>query len=263
MIAPYLNSRILIIVIVFLMSLISCKPDREITLWLIGDSTMADYANYGEEYMTERYPQTGWGQMLHHFTMADSLKLVYPIDADSVVIDNRARGGRSTRSFFEEGRWSQVYHLLSPGDWVLIQFGHNDSSPDKVDRYTTISGYKEYLRLYVNQTREQGATPVFITSVCRNYPWVEDQLQNSHGEYPAAMREVADELNVFLIDLTVLSAEHFSQMGREYVTNNYFMNLPAGKFEAYPDGMTDNTHFQPEGAMQVARLVFEGLKELK
>lgn len=241
----------------------SCTSEKSFTLWLIGDSTMADYANYGEDYMKERYPQMGWGQAMHYFTVGDSLKTVSVWDADSVIIENHARGGRSTRSFFEEGRWSKVYNSLQSGDWVLIQFGHNDASESKVGRYVDLPGYKEFLRLYVNQTRQKGATPVLITPVCRNYPWENDQLQSSHGAYPDAMREVAEELNVHLIDLTLLSASHFTKMGREYVTNQYFMNLPAGKYEAYPDGQTDNTHFQPEGAKEVAGLVFQGLKNLE
>jgi lysophospholipase L1-like esterase len=241
----------------------SCKREKIITIWLIGDSTMADYASYEEDYMSRRYPQMGWGMMFHHFTIKDSLKLITAMNADSAVIDNRARGGRSTRSFFEEGRWDKVYSAVQPGDWVLIQFGHNDSWPDRPDRYVGIPGYKEFLRLYVSQVRQKDAIPVLITPVSRNNPWVNGQLQNSHGEYPDAMREVADELDVYLIDLSRLSAEHFTQMGREYVTYQYFMNLPVGKFEAYPEGREDNTHFQPEGAMEVSRLVYQGLKELE
>lgn len=248
---------------VALLMLSSCTQRKDITVWLIGDSTMADYANYGEDYMKERYPQTGWGQALHHFMHHDSLDLIPAMQADSVIINNKAMGGRSTRSFFEEGRWASVYSELESGDWVLIQFGHNDASKSKTERYVDIPGYKEFLRYYITQTREKGATPVLITSVCRNYPWENGQLQSSHGAYPDAMKEVADELDVYLVDLTALSAEFFSQKGREYITYNYFMNLPAEKYEAYPEGMTDNTHFQPEGAMEVARLVFSGLKKLE
>ena len=229
----------------------------------MGDSTMTDYANYGEDYMTERYPQMGWGQSLPQFLVPDSLKNISIFDVDSIKLVNKARGGRSTRSFFEEGRWAEIYNQLQPGDFVIIQFGHNDASVSKQERYVSLPGYKEFLRLYVNQTRQKCATPILITSVCRNYPWEDNKLGNSHGDYPQAMKDVAQEMDVYLIDLTEISANHFTQMGREYVTANYFMNLPAGKFVAYPDGLKDNTHFQPEGAEAVARLVYEGLKNLK
>ncbi len=241
----------------------SCEGTKNINIWLIGDSTMADYANYGEDYLKERYPQTGWGQEFVEFMVSDSLKEIPAMKAAQVQVQNRARGGRSTRSFFEEGRWAEVYGQLKPGDWVLMQFGHNDASESKLERYVSLPGYKEFLRLYVNQSRQKGAIPVLITSVCRNYPWVNDSLQSSHGNYPQAMTEVAQELGVHLIDLTELSRALFTKMGRDYVSAKYFMNLPPGKYQAYPEGLSDNTHFQPEGAREVARLVYQGLKELK
>ncbi|MBW6497164.1 MAG: rhamnogalacturonan acetylesterase [Bacteroidales bacterium] len=254
---------IYIFMLVFL-AMFSCQESpRVATLWMIGDSTMTDYANYGEDYMKERYPQTGWGQALPEFLVPDSLKTVGIFGVDSIILQNKARGGRSSRSFFEEGRWREICGQLKPGDFVIIQFGHNDASESKGERYVSLPGYKEFLRLYVNQSREKGAVPILITSVCRNYPWENEVLGNSHGDYPQAMREVAKEMNVHLVDLTELSANHFTEKGRDYVTENYFMNLPPRKFEAYPEGLSDNTHFQPEGALEVARLVFEGLKGLK
>lgn len=245
------------------LTMLSCQEPRVATLWMIGDSTMADYANYGEDYMRQRYPMTGWGQALPAFLVTDSLAALPLFQVDSIRLENKARGGRSSRSFFEEGRWREVFDQLKPGDFVIIQFGHNDASVSKGERYVSLPGYKEFLRLYVSQARQKGATPILITSVCRNYPWEDGVLGNSHGDYPQAMREVAEEMGVFLIDLTEISAAYFTSMSREYVTEHFFMNLPAGTFEAYPEGLTDNTHFQPEGAREVARLVFEGLKSLK
>lgn len=184
------------------------------------------------------------------------------IKSDSVVVVDKARGGRSTRTFFEEGRWAEVYKALQKNDVVIMQFGHNDAAENKPERYTNVPAYKEYLRLYVNQTRQKGALPILLTSVNRNYPWKDGKLSNVHGDYPQAVKEVAKELQVPLIDLTQLSIDAFTAKGQEYVTSNYFMNLPAGKYEAYPDGQKDNTHFQPEGAKAVAQLVFDGMKTL-
>lgn len=233
-----------------------------VTIYLIGDSTVADYTLY-EDYKTDRYPVTGWGQVFQPFMRSDSLfKVKNIIKGDSVVVDDRAKGGRSTRTFFQEGRWRKIYEKLNEGDVVMMQFGHNDGAKNKPGRYVNIEGYKEFLRLYVNQTREKGAIPVILTPVARNYPWKNGQLTNVHGEYPQAAIDIARELDVHLIDLNRLSMEHFTKVGKDYVTEHYFMNLSAGKYEAYPDGESDNTHFQPEGAREVARLVFKGMQGL-
>lgn len=235
---------------------------KTITIWLIGDSTVADYSKYNN-YKTERLPITGWGQVFQQYMSGSNLnQLQHFLKADSVIVNNRAVGGRSTRTFFQEGRWREVYELLQPGDFVLMQFGHNDASETKTERYVNTQGYKEFLRLFIAQTKEKNAIPILLTPVARNYPWENDILNNVHGEYPKNMKEIASETNIELIDLNQLSMQFFTSKGREFVTANYFMNLPAGKFEAYPDGQKDNTHFQPEGANEIAKLVFSGLKEL-
>ncbi|KEO72645.1 rhamnogalacturonan acetylesterase [Anditalea andensis] len=236
--------------------------NKVITFFLIGDSTMADYPSYDEDYMGKRYPMTGWGQVFPQM-VSENLWDLNIINKDSIKVDNRARGGRSTRTFFEEGRWSAVYKALKPGDMVLIQFGHNDAAESKPERYVSVEGYKEYLRLFISQTYDKGAKPVLITPVNRNYPWKDSKLLNSHEAYHLAATEIAEETGVILIDLTQLSLELFTEKGQDYVTQNYFMNLPPGKYGAYPDGLEDNTHFQPEGAAAVADLVIEALKSIR
>ncbi|MCU0459495.1 MAG: glycosyl hydrolase family 28 protein [Bacteroidales bacterium] len=232
-------------------------------IWLIGDSTVADYS-LEKDYKSKRYPIMGWGQVFQSFMASDSLRLIrHLVRSDSALVDDRARGGRSTRSFFEEGLWADVYHRLRPGDIVFIQFGHNDASVNKGERYTSLPGYREFLRLYVSQSRGKGAIPILVTPVARNYPWKDGMLGNTHGDYPTAMQEVAEETGTYLIDLNTLSREYFSRKGRDYVSMTYFMNLPPGLYEAYPDGISDNTHFQPAGATALAQLVFSAMKELK
>jgi lysophospholipase L1-like esterase len=234
-----------------------------VKVYLIGDSTMADYT-LDANYRTKRFPITGWGQVFQTFMSSDSLAKVRNLmKADSAVVVDKARGGRSTRTFFEEGRWSEVYKSLEPNDRVVIQFGHNDAAKDKLERYVNVEGYKEYLRLFVNQAREKGAVPILLTPVNRNYPWADGKLSNVHGEYPAAVKQVAKELNVQLIDLTQLSIDFFTSKGQEYVTSHYFMNFAAGLYEGYPNGGKDNTHFQPEGAVEVARMVFQAMSGLR
>ncbi|MBO9200549.1 MULTISPECIES: rhamnogalacturonan acetylesterase [Niastella] len=201
---------------------------RIVKVYLIGDSTVADYS-LEKDFETKRYPVTGWGQVFQPFLKAGNLKkLNFIIKGDSALVDDRAKGGRSTRTFFEEGRWAAVYQSLQKDDLVRMQFGHNDGAVDKPERYVNIPGYKEYLRLFVDQTREKGAIPVLLTPVARNYPWKDGKLSNVHGEYPEAVKTVADE-----------------------------------KHALFLSGRTkDNTHFQPEGATAVAGLVYEAMTQL-
>lgn len=252
----------LIMILTVLMTGASSSKSRIVKIFLVGDSTMANY-RLEKDYMEKRYPVTGWGQVFQPFFVKDSLSQVAGlIEADSVLVDDRAKGGRSTRTFFQEGRWRQIYDELQPGDLVIIQFGHNDNAPDKPERAVNLEGYKEFLRLFILQTRQKAGIPILLTPVNRNYPWDEGVLKNVHGDYPQAVKDIAMELNVLLIDLTTLSCESFTQKGKEYVSEKYFMNLPAGVYQAYPEGQKDNTHFQPEGAFEVARLVFNAMKKL-
>lgn len=261
--------KILTVAVVILLAMVMWSfmgKQKVTTVYLIGDSTMADYSdNYdpGKDYYESRYPMTGWGQVFQAFMSSDSLAQVRQlIKTDSVVVDDRARGGRSTRTFFQEGRWRSVYESLQPGDLVLMQFGHNDAAEKKTERYVNVEGYKEFLRLYVLQTRQKEAIPIILTPVNRNYPWDGDQMSSCHGEYELAAESIAEEMDVMLIDLTQRSIDQFVKVGRDYATTNYFMNIPAEKYQAYPDGLSDNTHFQPEGAVAVAQCVFDGMKEL-
>ena len=208
--------------------------------------------------MKTRYPVTGWGQVLQPFLVSDSLrKIKNIIKTDSVFVNDRARGGRSTRTFFQEGRWRSVYENLKKDDIVIMQFGHNDAAKDRTERYVNIEGYKEFLRLFVRQTREKKAIPIILTPVARNYPWKNGILYDVHGDYDKAPKAVATEMNVMLIDLNKKSREFFTKKGKDYVTNNYFMNIPSGIYEAYPKGQHDNTHFQPKVLLRLLGLYFK------
>lgn len=266
------NHIILFLVAAFLLS--SCqsqnavsktKSDKKVTrIFLIGDSTMADYTgNYepGKDYLKVRYPITGWGQVFQPFFVKDSLRGLMSLK-DSVTIIDRAHGGRSTRTFFQEGRWRYVYENLKPGDYVMMQFGHNDGSEKHTERYVNIEGYKEFLRLFVTQTIQKGGKPIIITPVARNFPWKDGKLENIHGEYWKAPIDIAKEMNVPYIDLNKISMGFFTKKGQDYVSSHYFMNLPEGVYEAYPKGNKDNTHFQQEGAKVVAQMVFTEFKNI-
>ena len=248
-----------------LIALQACNslPQNHTThLYIASDSTATDYSTE-PDYMAKRHPQMGWGQVFQPLFTAESLPRLKNLHvAKTVKVEPKAKGGRSTRSFFEEGRWREIYDALQPSDLVLIQFGHNDQSKDKVERYTPIDGYKQYLRMYVENVRAKKARPILMTSVSRNNRWEDGKLQNTHGDYPQAVKDLAAEMKVDLIDLNQLSMDLFNAKGQEYVSEKYFMNLPEGKFEGYPKGQKDNTHFQPEGAEAVAKLVFEALTKL-
>lgn len=245
------------IILTSCLSMVFAQNNKTTSVYLIGDSTVADYTgDYepGKDYMKSRYPVAGWGQEFQPFFSTDKTK--------NFVVKDKARGGRSTRTFFQEGRWREVYENLQPNDWVLIQFGHNDAAENKPERAVNIEGYKEFLRLYVAQTLQKKAFPIILSPVARNYPWKDGQLQNVHGEYPKAAAEIAKEMNIPFIDLNTISMNFFSEKGQKLVSEKYFMNLPANVYEAYPNGEKDNTHFQIEGAKVVAELVFNAFKDV-
>src|SRR5436309_7780525 len=156
---------------------------RTLTIFLAGDSTMA-------QKLPEKRPETGWGEMLGEF-----------FRDGRVIIDNRAQNGRSTRTFISEGRWQAIVDTLRPGDYVFIQFGHNDESKEKTDRYTPPADYRNNLIRFVSEVRAKKATPVLLTPVRRRRFDRDGRLQDTHGEYPDIVRRVATEYRVVLIDM--------------------------------------------------------------
>lgn len=217
---------------------------KKTTVYLIGDSTVSDYES-------ARAPLSGWGMPFRYFF-------------DSTVrIDNHARGGRSTRTFLGENRWQPIVEQLTEGDYVLIQFGHNDEAREEKykDRYTPVPDYKTNLAKFITEARAKKAVPVLITPVSR-LRFKEGMQQETHTEYTAAMYEVANRENVPLIDLDKKSRELYQQMGPEHA-KLLFMQLEPDEHPVYPEGQKDNTHFNEYGARCIAQLVLAGLKENK
>jgi len=217
------------------------------TIFLIGDSTVTNYRE-------SAYPMAGWGQVLQHY-----------INSSEFVIDNRAIGGRSSRSFIEEGRWGSVKSAMVAGDFVFIQFGHNDRDFSKAERYTPPADYKTYLKQYVNETRALGGIPVLVTPMVLN-AWRNGALRNvfteSGAEYVQRMKEVANELNCPLIDLNQKSYNFISTIGADYATRFIYNTYVAGEYPNYPNGLNDYTHFQEMGALKMADYVVEGIRSL-
>jgi len=232
------------IVIVLALFAFALPQKKKVTLYMIGDSTMC-------EYDAKRAPLTGWGMPFKDYF--DS----------SVIIDNRARGGRSTRTFISENRWQPIADSLNEGDYVLIQFGHNDEAKEEKykDRYTPVPDYKNNLIKFITETRAKKAIPVLITPVSRLRFDKDGKQEETHAEYTAACYEVAKQYNVPLIDLDKKSRQLFQQLGPENA-RLLFMQLEPGENPSYPDGQKDNTHFNAYGARRIAELVLQQIQEL-
>lgn len=208
-------------------------PARRIPTWfLCGDSTMADYA-------PDRAPMTGWGQ---------ALSLLAPLDA---VVNNCAVNGRSSKSFVAEKRLNFIELCLRPGDRLLIQFSHNDEKPDRERATTPRETYPEYLSMFIDAARRQGAEPVLITPLPRRRFGEDGRLQPTHGDYPAAMRDLAWQRGVKLVDLGGAAARIVEEMGPEASKTLYCHVAPG--HPNYPDGTQDDTHLSFDGAVTFAR----------
>ncbi len=215
-------------------------PQKKTIVYLIGDSTIANKE-------IRAFPEHGWGMPFAHFF--DS----------TVVVDNRAKNGRSTRTFREEGLWQPVLNNLQAGDYVFIQFGHNDEVETKKS-YTTKEQFRANLVRYVAETKAKGATPVLLTPVARRKFDAAGRVQGTHDVYAAIVRETAQSLGVALIDLDTKSQQLIQQLGLE-ASKHLFNHLNAGEHPNYPDGKTDDTHFSELGARKMAQLVLASVRE--
>ena len=214
------------------------RPDRRVPTWfLCGDSTMADY-------VPERAPMTGWGQMLGALL------------PENIFVENCAVCGRSSKSFVAEKRLNFIELCLRKGDKLIISFSHNDEKPDP-DRATTPRiTYPEYLGMYIDAARRQGAEPILVTPIARRHFDENGVLKATHGAYPDAMRDTAAYRGVRLVELEGATMELFQREGVEG-TKEIFCHVPTGH-PHYPNGLSDDSHLQQKGAIRVAAL-FLGL----
>jgi lysophospholipase L1-like esterase len=215
---------------------------QPVTIFLAGDSTMA-------AKQPEKRPETGWGEMLgQHFKVG------------SIRIENRAANGRSTKTFISEGKWQSIIDALRKGDYVFIQFGHNDSSKDKGERYTPPEDYRRNLVRFVGEVKARGGYPILLTPVMRRRFDKDGKFYDTHGEYPDIVRSVAREQHVSLIDMHRKSETVIIRYGVEG-SRKLFLQLKSGENANYPNGVDDNTHFSPLGAEEMAEIAVEGLRE--
>ena len=231
--------------ILILILVLASSSYGNITIAMIGDSTMANKPDPNTN------PERGWGQLLNIFFN------------ENVTVKNFAVNGRSTKSFIDEARWDAVLKELKPGDYVFIQFGHNDQKNKDPKRYTNpYTGYRRNLVKYVNDTRAKGGIPILFSSIVRRNFNEYGVLEDTHGVYPFIVRDVAEKLNVPFVDLQLKSEDLVLSLGLEK-SKELYMWIEPGKYKMYPNGKQDNTHFTEKGAIEMARLAVEGLKENK
>jgi len=234
--------KILPIISIILMTSFALPP-KKITIWMIGDSTMAIKD-------PKAFPETGWGMPFVQFW-------------DSTVrVDNRAKNGRSSKSFTAEGLWKPVIGNMSEGDYLIIQFGHNDESKDKGERYSAPEEFKANLTSYITQAKSKKAIPILITPVGRRKFDETGKVRDTHLGYSDLVKQVAKEQNTLLIDLDKKSQELLQQFGKEN-SKWLFLQLNPGEHPNYPEGRNDNTHFNELGARLVAQLVLKEIREMK
>jgi lysophospholipase L1-like esterase len=211
---------------------------------IASDSTAA---NYG----ASQYPQMGWGMVLK-----------CSLDP-TVQVVNLARGGRSTKTFVEEGLWDQLIAQLQPGDTVLIQFGHNDADTKKIVRFTDPNGaYDVNLRRFVADVRAKSATPVLVTPIAR-WLWENGEPKDAHAAYAATIHRVAADLKVPLVDLDGDMMAALKARGQMASRRLYLQYEPYDHVARYPEGIKDDTHINEQGARLGAALVATRLAKLK
>lgn len=216
--------------------------ERKTTIFIAGDSTAQTYKVEKDGLIK------GWGQMLPKF-----------LDND-VVVANHAMGGRSTKSFIAEGRWDSLISRVQPGDFVMIQFGHNDAST-KPERHASYADYRKNLIKFITDVQARKATPILLTSVVmRTFVkgnLVDDRLKG----YPVIMRQLAREMNVPLIDINQKTHDFITMLG-DSASIPYYRHVKPGEDPTKPDGLIDDTHMMEKGATNVAKFVAEGLVDL-
>ena len=212
------------------------------TLFLVGDSTCAN------KKLDKENPERGWGQLFQALV------------SNPLKVENHAVNGRSTKSFREERRWQQVCERLREGDYVFIQFGHNDQKQNDSTRYSSPERYAENLRRYVREVRERGARPILLTPIVRR-KWVDGELVPTHTAYSDQMRRIAHEEQVPWIDMEHLTHEWVVGLGDEE-SKRYYMWVEPGTCPLHPDGKIDDTHLNVRGAHVVARMVARELMTL-
>lgn len=233
-------NRWLILLLILAGTAFASPPKKKIKIFIAGDST----ASIKE---TKAYPETGWG-----------MPFVYFWDS-SVTVVNRAKNGRSTKTFINEGLWKSIYDEAGDGDYIFIQFGHNDEVPTKKS-YTTEDEFRNNLVKYIKVSKTKKSIPVLLTPVARRKFDSTGRITGTHDVYSQIVRDVAALEKVTLIDLDKKSQALYQQFGPEN-SKLLFLQLRPGEHPNYPEGKDDNTHFNELGARLIAQLILKEIKE--
>lgn len=250
------------VLLLCVLSLSAYKKNEKITIFMIGDSTMANKDISGGKM------ERGWGMMLKNFFTED------------VIVDNHALNGRSSKSFISEGHWQKVVEKIKPGDYVFIQFGHNDEKDDPKRHTDPGTTFDENLRKFVKETRMRGGIPVLFNSVVRRIftnsttavadddtrsnssaDLVEgDTLVDTHGDYLLSPRNVARELDVPFVDANKITHDLEQGLGPDKSKKLHMWYLP-NEVPSLPKGRQDNTHYNVYGAYVVAGLLADAVSD--
>ena len=215
---------------------ITIRPITNVpTIYLAGDSTVVDQ---------DKEPWAAWGQMLPAFF------------GPGVSIANNAESGETIKSFVGERRYAKIMSTIQPGDFLLIQFAHNDQKPGAV----SLDEYRDLLRRYIADARSHGATPILVTSMNRRNFDADGKITQTLGAYPQAMRDVAADQHLALIDLNALSKTLFEALG-EQGTLHAFVHYPANTFPDQPSELKDDTHFNSYGAYELTRAIVQNIRD--
>ena len=232
--------KIFSILSVFICFLFISADKPKVCVYMIGDSTMSIKKE-------NKYPETGWGVKIASFFN------------DNILFENHAQNGRSTVSFRKENRWNPILEKIKPGDWVFIQFGHNDEPKEGKVGFTPLSEFKANLERYVTEAREKGANPVLFTPVTRRRFDENSNYFDTHKQYPGVIRALAKEMNVPLIDMHSMSIKLIVEYGEEASKSLYLWEEPG--HPNYPEGVKDDTHFCEKGAEEMAKLCVQAIRE--
>lgn len=213
---------------------------KKITIFMIGDSTMANKS------LEKQNQERGWGMVLNEFL------------TDDVIVDNHAVNGRSTKSFIDEGRWDKVMSLIQPGDYVVIQFGHNDEKDDEARHTDPYGSFKDNLMKFINEAKSKGAKPILMNSIVRrkfdeNHP---NKLTDTHGDYIIVPRQIAKSEHIPFVEANTITKKIVQKCGPED-SKKLYMWIEPNKYEFCPDGKQDDTHLNIEGAHIVAKALLD------
>ncbi len=239
------KNKTLTLVLAFCMLQFALTPSREmVNIYSIGDSTMCNIDT------TENNPGRGWMQVIGTYFKPN------------VNIFNMAASGRSSKSFRNEGKWDKVINKVAEGDYVFIQFGHNDKKKDSLRHTDPETTFRENIVNYIHEVKARKGIPILFTSIPRRVYDSKGKLSDTHGKYVTVVRLIASELNVPMVDLNKKTVEYINQLGPEQ-SKSLFIHIGPGVSSRFPNGKKDDTHLSKEGAREVARLATNGLKELQ